>query len=121
MTIQLTKDEYEALLPLVERRISEFYTEIRRAMTSLFRDDLKKQKRILVAIREMLISASGNEVELTSEQASTLRECIEECLRNIPGEIRHTHTTTWRQSLKSEKALFQNILNKLESEERALA
>jgi len=121
MKIQLTRDEYETLLPLIERRISEFYSEIRRSMTSSFKDDLKSKKRVLIAVREMLKSSSGNEVEFTPEQSNTLRDCIHECLRDIPGEIRHTNTSSWRQSLKSEKAVLQHVLHQLESREQALA
>jgi ribosome recycling factor len=54
MLVELTEEEREALVRLVEREISDLGPEIRHTMTSSFRDDLKLQKRTLRRFLERL-------------------------------------------------------------------
>lgn len=54
MIIELTEEEREALLRLVEREISDLGPEIRHTSIRSFREDLKVQKQALRQLRERL-------------------------------------------------------------------
>lgn len=47
MMIELTPEEREVLLTLVEREIGELVPEIRHTRTQTYREDLKAQQRLL--------------------------------------------------------------------------
>jgi len=59
MIVEMTEEEREVLLRLVQREISELGPEIRHTMTSSFRDDLKEQKQKLRRILEHLRETKG--------------------------------------------------------------
>lgn len=54
MTIDLTPEEREVLLALVEREISDLGPEIRHTKTRTYREDLKDQQRTLRNLFEHL-------------------------------------------------------------------
>ncbi len=114
MKVSLTQKEYEVLMPLIEQRIAEYFVQIRHAVLSPFKNDLRKNKIRLIAIRELLKNAPGTEIEFNEEQVQTLAELLHEILHELPGEIRHSQSVDWRTSLKEEKAQISNLLKKLE-------
>jgi hypothetical protein len=58
MLVELTPEEREALLTLVEREIADLGPEIRHTDTRSYRDDLKTQKRKMVELRAHLQAAT---------------------------------------------------------------
>ncbi|RMD96238.1 MAG: hypothetical protein D6814_11745 [Calditrichaeota bacterium] len=114
MKLTLSKDEYEVLLPLIECRIAEYFMQIRHAMLSSFKEELRLKKLNLIALREILKNAAGKEVDLTPAQADALMEFLQESLHEIPSEIWHTDNASWRQELKAERTTLQALLNRLE-------
>ncbi|MDQ7052630.1 MAG: hypothetical protein Q9P14_06990 [candidate division KSB1 bacterium] len=114
MKVSLTQKEYEALMPLIEQRVAQYFVQIRHAVLSPFKDDLRKKKIRLIAIRELLKNAPGTEIEFNEEQVQTLTELLHEILHELPGEIRHSQSVEWRTGLKEEKAKINNLLKKLE-------
>jgi len=54
MIIELTPEEREVLVTLVEREITEMVPEIRHTRTTTYREDLKAQQRTLKTLFEHL-------------------------------------------------------------------
>lgn len=116
MRVTLTKEEFAVLLPLIDRRLAEFYAEIRHAVVSAFKDDLRRRKRNLLMAREALKQARGVDVELSDEQVAALVELIRENLHEIPEEIRHSGSADWRDELREQKEVLQTLLHRLAPE-----
>jgi hypothetical protein len=57
MLVDLSEEERQALIRLVEREISDLGPEIRHTRTSTYRDDLKAQKKVMRTLREHLMAA----------------------------------------------------------------
>lgn len=54
MTVELTAEELERVIRLIERELSELGPEIRHTQTTGFRADLKADKKMLQALVERL-------------------------------------------------------------------
>ena len=54
MNIELTREEREVLLALVEREITELIPEIRHTRTQTYREDLKAQQKALQSLSRHL-------------------------------------------------------------------
>jgi hypothetical protein len=54
MSIELSPDQRDRLLQLVDAAIEELGPEIHHTMTRTYKDDLKSQRRELYALRDLL-------------------------------------------------------------------
>jgi hypothetical protein len=54
------------------------------------------------------------QIQLSTEEALLLREILECYLRNLRGEIHHTHSFEYRGALKHEEATLKQLLPQLE-------
>ncbi len=115
MQVQLTREEFNLLLPLIEDRIAEYYVEIRHADVSGYKEDLKIKKRQLQHVHELLITAHENPTDFSAEDAETLRSLITTILNELPAEIRRSQSSHWREKLKKEKKMLHKILNRLKT------
>ncbi len=115
MKLQLSQKEYELLLPIIEQRIADYFMQIRHAVLSPFKQELRQKKLRLIAIRELLRNAPAAQIELSEEQVRTLVELLRETLHELPGEIRHSQSVDWRTGLKKEKEQLHRLLEKLEA------
>ncbi len=114
MQVQLTREEFNLLLPLIEDRIAEYYIEIRHADISSYKELLKTRKQQLQHVHELLISARENPADFSAEDTETLKTLINTILQDLPVEIRRSQSSHWREKLKKEKRLLQKILRRLQ-------
>jgi hypothetical protein len=54
------------------------------------------------------------QIQLSTEEAFLLREILESYLRNLRGEVHHTHSFEYRESLKHEEATLKQLLSRVE-------
>lgn len=54
MILELTSDERDALVSLVQREISDLGPEIRHTMTADYREELKRDRQLLMRLLERL-------------------------------------------------------------------
>lgn len=59
MSIELTSDQRDLLLQLVDSALGEIGPEIRRTMTSAYKEALKEQRRALQALHDLLAATTG--------------------------------------------------------------
>ena len=50
------------------------------------------------------------QIQLSTEEAPLLRDILECYLRNLRGEVHHTHSFEYRESLKREEATLKQLL-----------
>lgn len=114
MQVHLTPQEKRTLLALVENRLLEYYTEIRHTRTYEYKELLKRNKRELEAVRNLLKKARSPRLELNDAISSRLIEVLQCLLHELPGEIRHTDRRHVRESLKDERIRIRRILHRLQ-------
>lgn len=57
-------------------------------------------------------------IELTLEQASTLRDMMESWLGDLRMEVSSTDQKDWRDALKAREALLKEVIDQLPTSER---
>jgi hypothetical protein len=57
MTIDLSQNEFELVLELLDRELRESHSEIRRTETTDYRDELKTQEQLAISLRNRLKKA----------------------------------------------------------------
>lgn len=117
MAFQLSEQEMQVLLPLLEQRISEYYSEIRRAMSTELRQQLKSRKLVLADVHKRL-AAGVSRLTLTREQTRALSDIVQRALRDLPSELHHTDTSSMRQELRARKENLEQVMIKLERARR---
>ncbi|MFQ5602401.1 MAG: hypothetical protein ACE5HS_03965 [bacterium] len=112
MQLNLSLNEHRVLLPILKSRIADYYMEIRRAMISPYKAELKRKKKHLSAIERMLekLPQTDISIELTQEQLDSLEDCIQVTLKEKASEIWHTDSARWRKNLINEKRQLNHIL-----------
>lgn len=113
MQVELAEEEYRLLLRLIESRVADYFMQIRHAILSTFKTELRQRKARLLTLREKLVHVAGNRIELSSEEVEELRRLLQEALHELPGEIWHTDSPEWRALLKDEKISIQHLLQRL--------
>lgn len=59
------------------------------------------------------------QLDLSQEEAVALRECLAASLKDLPSEIRHTDSPTFRISLRLRRELLQRISDRLAASDAA--
>lgn len=113
MEISLSAPEAELVLPLINERISDYYMEIRHAMVSDFKDQLKERKAKLIELRDAITSATKETVFLSKPQIETLAEIVQDGLHQAPAELHHTDNLEWRERLKKQLDDLRKLQEKL--------
>jgi len=54
MTVDLSQNEVELILELLDRELRESHSEIRRTQTTDYREDLKTHEKLALALRNRL-------------------------------------------------------------------
>jgi|GEM_PF-1118327 len=71
MTVELTWEQRELLLQLIDAALREIGPEIRHTMTSAYKDDLKEQRRQFYALRDLLHAAGATAAAAPSGASGT--------------------------------------------------
>ncbi len=70
MTVELTWEQRDLLLQLIDAALREIGPEIRHTMTSAYKDDLKEQRRQFHELRRLLDMAGSADAPATSSSGS---------------------------------------------------
>ena len=54
-------------------------------------------------------------IEVSSEEVAVLKELLDAELRDIPSEIRHTQTSSYKDDLKRRRVLLTGLVERINS------